>query len=242
VLTIAALRDKADYLYQVNDDSHLSSAGWAAALTAKLRGNPFLPNLGVTGPTDTKQGRIFTHVFVHRTHFEIFGYLFPPAFKNWWSDDWISHVYGGRCVVRVVYCADLAPPCALVRSALTRIVVAPRRRLRPPRLSFSLFILDSFSRISLRRARLATPSLLAPDAAHRANSATFMDDGVEVDHRTGAQKKSSTKIERYQVDRADAGKLEGELRDGRTKIKAWLSASGHSVPMHVTCGYTGEEA
>ena len=54
--------------------------------------------LPLTYSFDTKQTRIFTHVFVHRTHFEIFGYLFPPAFKNWWSDDWISHVYGGRCV------------------------------------------------------------------------------------------------------------------------------------------------
>ena len=57
VLTIAALRDGADYLYQVNDDSHLNSAQWAHALTANLRGNPFLANLGVTGPSDTKQVR-----------------------------------------------------------------------------------------------------------------------------------------------------------------------------------------
>ena len=24
----------------------------------------------------------------------MFGHLFPPFFKNWWSDDWISTVYG----------------------------------------------------------------------------------------------------------------------------------------------------
>ena len=24
----------------------------------------------------------------------MFGHLFPPSFKNWWSDDWISTVYG----------------------------------------------------------------------------------------------------------------------------------------------------
>ena len=24
----------------------------------------------------------------------MFGHLFPPYFKNWWSDDWISTVYG----------------------------------------------------------------------------------------------------------------------------------------------------
>lgn len=25
---------------------------------------------------------------------KVFGHLFPPFFKNWWSDDWISTVYG----------------------------------------------------------------------------------------------------------------------------------------------------
>lgn len=24
----------------------------------------------------------------------MFGHLFPPSFKNWWSDDWITTVYG----------------------------------------------------------------------------------------------------------------------------------------------------
>jgi hypothetical protein len=26
----------------------------------------------------------------------VFGHLFPPYFKNWWSDDWISTVYGAE--------------------------------------------------------------------------------------------------------------------------------------------------
>jgi len=59
-----------------------------------LAGNPFIPNFGVTGPTDQNNDLIFTHAFVHRTHMEVFGHLFPPSFKNWWSDDWITTVYG----------------------------------------------------------------------------------------------------------------------------------------------------
>ena len=51
-------------------------------------------NLGVTGPLDINNDKIFTHSFVHRTHIDVFGHLFPPSFKNWWSDDWISTVYG----------------------------------------------------------------------------------------------------------------------------------------------------
>jgi hypothetical protein len=30
----------------------------------------------------------------------VFGHLFPPYFKNWWSDDWISTVYGGEHTFR----------------------------------------------------------------------------------------------------------------------------------------------
>lgn len=71
-------------------------------------------------------------------------------------------------------------------------------------------------------------------------SATFMDAAVEVDHRTGTQK-SSSKIERYNVDRADAGKLEGELKTGHARIKAWIAEKGHDIPLHITCGYTGGE-
>ena len=47
-------------------------------------------------PLDTNNARILTHAFVHRTHVELFGCFFPPAFKNWWSDDWISTVYGAH--------------------------------------------------------------------------------------------------------------------------------------------------
>lgn len=30
----------------------------------------------------------------------MFGHLFPPFFKNWWSDDWISTVYGAEHTFR----------------------------------------------------------------------------------------------------------------------------------------------
>jgi hypothetical protein len=30
----------------------------------------------------------------------VFGHLFPPFFKNWWSDDWISTVYGAEHTFR----------------------------------------------------------------------------------------------------------------------------------------------
>ena len=33
---------------------------------------------------------------VHCNHYDHFGYLFPPMFKNWFSDAWISLVYSSN--------------------------------------------------------------------------------------------------------------------------------------------------
>ncbi len=43
---------------------------------------------------------IFTHSFVHRTHVEVFTYYFPSSLKNWWSDHWISVLYGAEHTFR----------------------------------------------------------------------------------------------------------------------------------------------
>ena len=88
--------DGFDYFYQVNDDTIIESPDWPRRFIEALAGNPIVPHLGVTGPLDTNNDKIFTHAFVHRTHFDVFGHLFPASFKNWWSDDWISTVYGSE--------------------------------------------------------------------------------------------------------------------------------------------------
>jgi hypothetical protein len=93
-LMLTAYETGYDYFYQVNDDTQIVSPNWALQFINALKYNPVASNVGVTGPLDTHNDKIFTHSFVHRTHIEIFGYYFPPSFKNWWSDDWISTVYG----------------------------------------------------------------------------------------------------------------------------------------------------
>lgn len=100
-LVLQAYMDNYDYFYQINDDTVLVTPNWAPSLIAGLASNPSIPNLGVAGPVDTNNDKIFTHAFVHRTHVEVFGHLFPPSFKNWWSDDWISTVYGAEHTFRV---------------------------------------------------------------------------------------------------------------------------------------------
>jgi hypothetical protein len=98
-----AYNDGAEFLFQVNDDSQLVAPGWERAMTHALATNPTWPNLGATGPMDRKWGGgkfggnlLLTHAFVHRTHLDIHGRFFPKAFKNWWSDNWVTNVYGAK--------------------------------------------------------------------------------------------------------------------------------------------------
>ena len=83
----------ADYLYRVNDDTEFLSL-WTSHFVYALM--QLLPPYGVIGPIDNRtDNRVLDHDFVHRTHMEVFEMeYYPPEFTDWWSDDWISFVYG----------------------------------------------------------------------------------------------------------------------------------------------------
>lgn len=83
----------ADYFFQLGDDVALLTPGWARRLPSALDANPVHPGLGVAGPVEAVTTRILTQAFVSRVHGEIFGTLFPEAFRNWYSDDWITEIY-----------------------------------------------------------------------------------------------------------------------------------------------------
>ena len=91
-----ASRDDHDYVVRVNDDTEFSSKRWTQrAIHALTALDP--PNVGVVGPT-CREGnmKILTHDFVHlKTHMAIFrGVYYPSSFRNWFLDDWMTHVYG----------------------------------------------------------------------------------------------------------------------------------------------------
>ena len=100
-LIARAYADGYEWLFQLNDDGRLISMGWETALASALYFNPVYPGLGVTGPTDENNPRKFTHAFVHRTHIDIHGRFFPRAFLNWYSDDWITSVYGASSTFKL---------------------------------------------------------------------------------------------------------------------------------------------
>lgn len=89
----AALDEGYEYFYQVNDDITFITPDWTDQMVNLLRSSPLHENLGVVGPKDPQHPTVFTQAFVHRTHYDIFGYLYPPTFKNWYSDDWLTVVY-----------------------------------------------------------------------------------------------------------------------------------------------------
>ena len=56
--------------------------------------SPVLPNFGVAGPIDSSNPKGITCPLVHRTHYDIFGDLYPSHLTYYESQLWISSVYG----------------------------------------------------------------------------------------------------------------------------------------------------
>lgn len=106
---IHAYKDNNDYLFRVNDDTVLTTTNWTEMfISVLLNMNP--PNLGVIGPIVDMEKvgllypgntKVLTYEFVHKTHFDIFGYHYPDVFRNWYADDWMSRVYQPFWAVRL---------------------------------------------------------------------------------------------------------------------------------------------
>lgn len=92
ILFIDAVNDGNQYFYQLNDDVTLLSKGWTTEFVKRLSAND---GIGVVGPNDLMWNcRLFTQSFVSRIHYEIFHWYFPTQIKDWYSDNWITQVYG----------------------------------------------------------------------------------------------------------------------------------------------------
>jgi hypothetical protein len=97
-----AMADGCHYFYQVNDDLRFSSFGWLHTFARQLDRQQ---GLGVVGPNDPVfDCKIMTMTMVTRTHWQIFGWYFPPEFRNWQCDTWITLVYAKymKCFQKMV--------------------------------------------------------------------------------------------------------------------------------------------
>lgn len=71
-----AMAEGCDYFYQVNDDLRIDSPSWASSFTGALKQNG---DFGVVGPFDPVWNcTLLTQSMVSRTHWDIFGYFYPP--------------------------------------------------------------------------------------------------------------------------------------------------------------------
>lgn len=89
--------DGVDYMMRTNDDSEFASDNWITPAIEKLQSfDP--PNVGAVGPGIVRSRYpgmfLMEQDFVHRTHLDIFKTYYPPIFKNWFIDTWITDVYG----------------------------------------------------------------------------------------------------------------------------------------------------
>eukprot|EP00771_Trimastix_marina_P001624 gnl/Trimastix_PCT/2706.p1 GENE.gnl/Trimastix_PCT/2706~~gnl/Trimastix_PCT/2706.p1 ORF type:complete len:530 (-),score=122.77 gnl/Trimastix_PCT/2706:129-1718(-) len=88
-----AYEDGCDYFYQINDDIRFETSGWATRFVKVLKDNRYMPDFGMVGPTDVGNSKTMTQSFCSRLHYDIFGTYYPISFKNWYSDDWATHIY-----------------------------------------------------------------------------------------------------------------------------------------------------
>lgn len=97
-LFVEAVARGSGYFLQVNDDVEFLSEGWLSKSIEEID----RLEVGVVGLQDSKWNcKLYTQTLVNINHYKIFkGHFFPTQLKDWYSDNWISSVYGinGVCM------------------------------------------------------------------------------------------------------------------------------------------------
>ena len=94
--------DGCEYFQQLGDDIRLESRGWTSYFVGILKAND---GMGVVGGAEEHywisrlgagQVGILENAMVSRYHFDRLGFFFPPELRSWFSDDWLTAIYGER--------------------------------------------------------------------------------------------------------------------------------------------------
>ena len=94
-----------EYFFQTGDDVAIKTQNWTSYFISQLQN---INNIGVIGPyelfiflwrNEKKIPQVIENAFVHKTHYEIFGYFFYPEIENQFCDDWITQVYGEKALL-----------------------------------------------------------------------------------------------------------------------------------------------
>jgi len=85
-----AIDDNQKWLYVCGSDIQFNSDnGWAGLFINKLKKTQCI---GWSAPWSNNDD-IPTQFMVHRTHYDIFGFVYPTEIKNWGCDNFMSEVY-----------------------------------------------------------------------------------------------------------------------------------------------------
>lgn len=83
-----------EYLVRSYEVPEFGSAGWVSRAVVVLTAyDPFKAGAEGANAGNT-QSNITIYGMVHRTHWQIFGYYYPPVLASWCKDAWASKVYG----------------------------------------------------------------------------------------------------------------------------------------------------
>jgi len=92
-----ANEDGHDYFTYLGEDVVLLTSGWGKTLTDKLKQQD---NYGNVGPNEVrfqngaaKRNDHLPFSMVHKSHMQVFGYLFPAQLHNYYADNWLEEVY-----------------------------------------------------------------------------------------------------------------------------------------------------
>ena len=85
-----AFDDGCEYVFVMGDDIDIpKSNGWLNRLVNSLG-----PNLGIAGGDSGNPALPMTQFLLHKSHWDLFGYIFHPKLENWFSDNYLLWLYG----------------------------------------------------------------------------------------------------------------------------------------------------
>tara|TARA_R110000803_G_scaffold13245_2_gene37498 strand:+ start:221 stop:901 length:681 start_codon:yes stop_codon:yes gene_type:complete len=92
-LTKIAITDGFEYVFICGDDIALDKRHeWMGVFLKALKKNN---NIGYSAGW-SNNNQIPTQFLIHKTHLNIFGWVFPPQIRNWQCDDFLFHLYGDK--------------------------------------------------------------------------------------------------------------------------------------------------
>lgn len=89
-LSKLAIRDGYQWLKILGDDIRLpNDPSWLRLFQKQLKKQKYIGWAAGYSNNDD----IATQFLIHKTHWEIFEFVFPPLIKNWYCDDWMNMIY-----------------------------------------------------------------------------------------------------------------------------------------------------